>query len=85
MPRLRSVYRCQDCGRDSPKWAGQCPECGAWNTLVEEAVEERAAAGPSRGAKPLTRFSSEVVKLSEAPGADAARLPTGIVEVDRLL
>ncbi|MFA5138421.1 MAG: DNA repair protein RadA [Elusimicrobiota bacterium] len=84
MPRLRAVYRCQDCGHDSPKWAGQCPECGAWNTLMEEAVEERAA-GPVRGTKPLTHFSSEVVKLSEAPGADAARVPTRIGEVDRLL
>ena len=32
---LRSLYRCLECGGGFPKWAGQCPDCGAWNTLEE--------------------------------------------------
>ena len=60
MARLKAVYRCQDCGQDQPKWAGQCPGCGAWNSLVEEAVEVRAAAaagGSSRAPRPRTDFN----------------------------
>jgi DNA repair protein RadA/Sms len=37
--RTRTVYVCQDCGADTPRWAGQCPACGKWNTLVEMSVE----------------------------------------------
>jgi DNA repair protein RadA/Sms len=37
--RTRTVYVCQDCGADTPRWAGQCPACGQWNTLVEMSVE----------------------------------------------
>ena len=43
MAKLRSVHRCSDCGQSTPKWAGRCPSCGAWNTLVED-VEEVGAA-----------------------------------------
>ncbi|MBU2430604.1 MAG: DNA repair protein RadA, partial [Proteobacteria bacterium] len=32
----KSIFRCQSCGNQAPKWMGQCPECGEWDTLVEE-------------------------------------------------
>jgi DNA repair protein RadA/Sms len=35
MAKAKSVYSCTECGGTSPKWQGQCPSCGAWNTLVE--------------------------------------------------
>ena len=35
MAKARTVYSCTECGGTSPKWQGQCPQCGAWNTLVE--------------------------------------------------
>lgn len=87
MARLKSVYCCQECGHSAPKWAGQCPGCGAWNTLVEEAVEERPSSGPgTRSApRPLTDFSSELTRLSEAAGSEELRVPTRVGEVDRLL
>jgi len=87
MPRLKAVYRCQDCGHDEPKWAGQCPECGAWNSLVEEAVavEARAAAAGRPSPRPLVDFSSEVRKLSEVEGAEDRRWPTRLGELDRIL
>src|SRR5947208_947074 len=47
MARAASVHVCSACGHASPKWFGQCPGCGAWNTLVEEAV--RPAGGRERG------------------------------------
>ena len=35
MAKVKTVYRCEQCGADHPKWAGQCTECGEWNSLVE--------------------------------------------------
>ena len=84
MPKLKSLYRCQECGQASPKWAGQCPACEAWNTFVEEAVRVGAPVGRS-APRPLTDFSSETVRLSEVSGAEETRIPTGIGELDRML
>ncbi|MFH1619716.1 MAG: DNA repair protein RadA [bacterium] len=83
MPRFKAIYRCQECGASSPKWMGRCPDCGKWNTIVEEAEEFSAkGAGKSRA---LTEFSSEVTRLSDAEGCEEKRLPTGLPELDRLL
>ena len=40
MAKTRSVYVCQNCGVDSPKWIGKCPSCGEWNTFVEEIIHK---------------------------------------------
>jgi len=81
--KLRTIYRCQQCGQASPKWAGQCTGCGGWNTLVEEAEEVLTkAAAKARG---LTDFSEAPVKLSEARAMKAVHAPTGIAELDRAL
>src|SRR6266516_1377523 len=85
----RSAYVCQQCGASTPKWAGQCPSCEAWNTLVETVVpggprgarggakerRERAGAGEAVGIEPIGGVTS----------AEAARLETGMREVDRVL
>jgi len=39
MAKIKSHFRCQNCGASFPKWMGQCGECGSWNTLVEEILE----------------------------------------------
>lgn len=85
-PKLKSVYRCQQCGFSSAKWFGQCPDCGQWNTLVEEAVElPGKGSGKSRA---LTEFSSEITRLS-GEGVPEKNLSscrsTGISEFDRVL
>jgi len=82
--RAKSQYQCQDCGATQPKWAGQCPECGAWNALVEIAVE-------SRPVRSNTRFSGysgdaeEICDLRSVAAVEEERLPTGIGELDRVL
>lgn len=38
MAKTKTVYVCSHCGADSPKWLGKCPNCGEWNTYVEEVV-----------------------------------------------
>ena len=78
--RAKAVYACNECGGQSTKWQGQCPHCGAWNTLVE-AVAERAGqhryAGGARAAA--------LVPLARVPAREAARMPTGVAEFDRAL
>ncbi|OGR68039.1 MAG: DNA repair protein RadA [Elusimicrobia bacterium GWC2_61_19] len=81
--KLKTVYRCQQCGQTSPKWAGQCNACSGWNTLVEEAEEVLTkAAAKARG---LTDFSEPPVKLSDARAIKAEHACTGLSELDRAL
>jgi DNA repair protein RadA/Sms len=84
MPKLKALFRCQDCGQTAPKWAGQCSGCGVWNSLVEEVVAVKGAA-PKSAPRPLTDFSSDVAPLVQVKAAEAERSATGIGELDRLL
>ncbi len=81
--KLKTIYRCQECGQAQPKWAGQCSGCGGWNTLVEEA--EQVLSKAAAAARGLTDFSEPPVKLSEARAMKAVHAPTGIAELDRAL
>jgi len=88
MSRLKTVYRCQQCGYAAPKPMGQCPDCSNWNSMVEEVVETgKVAALAAAGSAPraLTSFSSDVVALSEAGAETETRTRTGVPELDRLL
>jgi DNA repair protein RadA/Sms len=82
MARASSIHVCSDCGHETPRWHGQCPGCGAWNTLVEEAVA-RPVAGARRGGG--TAKAAAPVALGSVEAQDLARLSTGIGELDRVL
>ena len=41
MAKIKSMFVCQECGYESPKWLGKCPDCNKWNTLVEEVRETK--------------------------------------------
>ncbi|HEX2142254.1 MAG TPA: DNA repair protein RadA [Candidatus Limnocylindria bacterium] len=85
MPTVRSIYVCQQCGAESPKWSGQCPSCQGWNTLVETAGV-RTPVGPGRArARASQVAAASVSPIGEVSSAEADRLPTGIGEVDRVL
>jgi DNA repair protein RadA/Sms len=76
----RTVFACQSCGAQSPKWLGRCPECGAWSSLVEERRDEpvaRARAAAAGGARPMPLGAVEEETL--------ARRPSGIAILDRVL
>lgn len=79
--RKRSVYRCSECGAESPKWAGRCDPCGSWNTLVEEIVER--ARGTGRGAREVV--GATPVRLQDLPAQRLPRLETGLQEFDFVL
>jgi DNA repair protein RadA/Sms len=77
----RSVYRCQSCGHDEPRWLGRCPGCGEWNSLVEE-----AAAGIGGAARARVGESARPVAITDVQESSSAqRLATGIGELDRVL
>lgn len=79
--KTRTVFLCGECGADTPKWAGQCPACGRWNTLKERA---ETAARPAPGRR-LTDFSSSVAPLANIPSVTLPRRATGLGEFDRVL
>ena len=81
MAKSKSVYSCTECGGQSPKWQGQCPHCGAWNTLVETVAE--TSASTHRYASLST--TSEVKLLSDVEAAEVPRFTTSIAEFDRVL
>ncbi len=78
--QARSVFACQECGHESPKWLGRCPDCAAWNSFVEQAPARapRASNGP-------VALSSPPVELSQLTGDDEPRLALGLPEFDRVL
>ena len=85
MPAVKTIYLCQQCGASSPKWAGQCPACGAWNTLVETMAAPRAARGREPSAARAVAGAAVISPIGSVTSAEAARLASGIGEVDRVL
>src|SRR5947209_17146342 len=80
MAKTKTVYSCTECGGQSPKWQGQCPQCGTWNTLVETV----AAPAPTRF-QTVTGKASAVRTLVSVDARDSPRFPTGLEEFDRVL
>ncbi len=85
MPARTTVYLCQQCGAGSPKWAGQCPSCGAWNSLVETAAAPRKPAARATRAADVVGGGAAVTPIAIVSSAEASRLTSGIGEVDRVL
>jgi DNA repair protein RadA/Sms len=76
----KTVYSCTECGGQTPKWQGQCPHCGAWNTLVESV----ATPAPTRFAS-VAGAKSAVRALGSVEAKDKPRFATGLEEFDRVL
>ena len=77
----KSIFSCTSCGAQSQKWLGRCPECGEWNSFVEEAVSpavERRGAAPALGGGASRLYQDVDTVVSE-------RMTTGISEFDRVL
>ncbi len=80
--KTKTVYICQNCGAQYPRWVGKCAECESWNSLVEEIV---SAQGGSAAA-PKTALSQErPVLLADVSVEAKARFTTGILEFDRVM
>lgn len=79
--RSKTVFMCRQCGNETPRWQGQCPSCGAWNTIVEFEDKKPAAA---RGVRAVTGAAAPK-RLREISGEQEIRFSTGMQELDRVL
>ena len=84
MAKLKTVYSCTECGAQSPKWAGQCPDCGAWNTLVEGLENQSRVSGRNAVYANLAP-TAQVQSLTDIKPRETDRLHTGSQELDRVL
>ena len=81
-----TVYVCQKCAHQFPKWLGKCPDCHAWNSLVEERVRPSAVAAKGMAARGGFRLREvKPVRFGEIESQDDSRIPSGITEFDRVL
>ncbi len=76
--KQKTIFTCQQCGWQSPKWLGKCPDCGQWNSLVEEQQ-------PVRGKGGAVVAAGRPLRLSEVAAAEEDRIRCGIAELDRVL
>lgn len=86
MPKAKSRFVCQNCGTSFAKWAGRCENCGEWNTLVEQIVEDAASskAALSRGAASGKKLDAVSIK-DIIPSDSASRLATSFPDLDHVL
>lgn len=79
--KARSIYACNECGAQAPKWSGQCTSCGAWNSLTETTAPTKERAGRFQDFAP----GADAQPLAAIPTEQSRRLSTSISELDRVL
>ncbi len=84
MAKIKTQYNCTACGSVSPKWVGQCSDCGQWNTFVEVLIE---SVRPEKGGRfaGYTGQAGQVTALKDVKLNRQPRLQTGMLELDRVL
>ena len=82
MAKIKTVYVCRDCGYETPKWLGKCPDCNNWNTFEEEIVQTKST---SKVATTLRTPKKVAKKLTEVTSSKSDRIITGINEFDRVM
>ena len=83
MAKTKQLYVCKECGFESAKWMGQCPECRAWNTLEEKSLESKSLGGQVSYSKP--KISNGLQQLTRVSMKSDDRIVTGISELNRVL
>ncbi|MBA2654347.1 MAG: DNA repair protein RadA [Gammaproteobacteria bacterium] len=83
MSKTKTIYACQHCGAQAPKWAGQCSDCGKWNTLIEDILTSTSHNPRFQG------YANEVTSvptlLSEVKLNELSRIGSGLEELDLVL
>jgi DNA repair protein RadA/Sms len=82
LKKTETIFACQSCGHQSRKWLGKCPECGEWNSLVEE--RERTTKKPT-GRNGFKLREVTAIAYSEIESQDETRISCGVTEFDRVL
>ncbi len=84
--KSKTLFYCTECGNELPKWAGQCPACKAWNTIVEQPSEKPAKrSAPVRGGSVTGVAVNRPRPMAEVETTDELRFDTGMGELDRVL
>lgn len=83
MAKTKTIFFCQNCGHQSPKWLGNCPSCGSWNTFVEEVVTGDSAKKGRLTASGIRRNTPKL--LSSIEFNSEVRINTGDNELNRVL
>ncbi|MGL4847666.1 MAG: DNA repair protein RadA [Clostridium sp.] len=83
MAKIKSIFTCQKCGYESPKWLGKCPDCNEWNTFIEEIKDEKAVV-KNKIAKSIT-IDGMPKSIKEIKSGERERLDTGLNELNRVL
>ena len=82
MAKTRTRYVCGQCGYETTRWLGKCPECGSWNSMSEQAAPEDA---PGKKLKREPGAGAQALRVDQVPGEESQRLSTGVGELDRVL
>ena len=82
MAKIKTVYICQECGYESPKWMGKCPDCNAWNSFQEEIKDTKEA---TKGRSIALNPASMPKNIGEIKSGEKERFNTGIKELNRVL
>jgi DNA repair protein RadA/Sms len=77
--KRRTIFVCQNCGYQAPKWLGRCPDCSEWNCLVEEVKST------SRGGKSTSKRTTQAVRIDDISLKPEMRFKSGVAEFDRVL
>ncbi len=85
MAKSKTAFTCSECGATSARWSGQCPDCKAWNTMVETVVEAQGVNRMSQTAHKALAQTAPVLSLKDIDALDVPRFGTGIEEFDRVL
>ena len=80
--KAKTLFYCTECGNETPKWAGRCSVCGAWNSIVEQ-PEEKKAAGKGRLLANVRTVKAE--SITDLSSGEEIRFSTGMGELDRVL
>ena len=83
--KSKTVYICSNCGYETAKWAGKCPDCGEWNTMEETVRVPAAASKFSAAARPASALLTRPLTIQEIDSDDEERYHTGLSELDRVL
>jgi len=83
MPKAKTIYVCSECGYESARWLGKCPECDSWNTLIEQDITPQLVAEKKLKQAPSAGIDSQLI--DEIPEEGLLRNSSGSAELDRVL
>src|SRR3989338_2475266 len=83
--KTKVIFSCQNCGHQSAKWLGRCPDCSSWNSFVEEDFIEPKLTAKTDSSRINEFYISEPVLLKDIENKEEMRIKTGILELDRVL